>query len=109
MTLRRTIFRHSPKCIIKLCLLDVTAAPEVEASEAEFHAWLQELSNLAQVQDLYCSPLYSAFLKRRLTLIIQLATGVCGQPCQDSPCLVEVGANWLLGARGSLLGTDTGS
>ena len=49
------------QCLIKLCLLDLTAAPEAETSEDAFHAWLQELSNLAQVQYVYCSPLYSAF------------------------------------------------
>ena len=61
------------QCIIKLSLLDVTAAPEAETSEAAFHTWLQELSNLAQVQYLYCSPLYSAFLKRRFAQKTQLA------------------------------------
>ena len=47
--------------LIRLCTLDLTAAPEAQTSEVAFHAWLQELSILAQVQYLYCSPLYSAF------------------------------------------------
>ena len=32
------------QCLIKLCLLDLTAAPD-DTSEAAFHAWLQELSH----------------------------------------------------------------
>ncbi len=76
-------------------MLDLTAAPEAQTSEAAFHAWLQELSNLAQVQYLYCSPLYSAFPKRRFTHKFELAKGVCGQPCRDSPCLAGVSDTWL--------------
>ena len=49
------------QCLIRLCMLDLTAAPEAHTYKAAFHAWLQELSNLAQAQYLYCSPWYSAF------------------------------------------------
>ena len=49
------------QCLIRRCTLDLTAAPEAPTSQAAFHAWLQELSNLAQAQYLYCGQLDSAF------------------------------------------------
>ena len=70
-------------------MLDVTAAPEAETSEAAFHAWLQELSNLAQVQYFYCSPLYSAFLKRRFTHTLQLAKESVGNRAETVRALLE--------------------
>ena len=77
------------QCIIKLSLLDATAAPEAETSEAAVHTWLQELSNLAQVQYLYCSPLYSAFLKRRFAHTIQLARQYVGNRVETVRTLLE--------------------
>ena len=77
------------QCIIKLSLLDVTAAPEVETSEAAFHTWLQELSNLARAQYLYCSPLYSAFLKRRFAQTVQLAKQSVGNRVETVRTLLE--------------------
>ena len=77
------------QCIIKLCVLDLTAAPEAETSEAAFHARLQELSNLAQVPYLYCSPLYSAFLKRRFTHKFHLAKEYVGNRAETVRALLE--------------------
>ena len=77
------------QCIIKLSLLYATAAPEAETSEAAFHTWLQELSHLAQVQYLYCSPLYSAFLKRRFAQTIQLAKQSVGNRAKTVRTLLE--------------------
>jgi hypothetical protein len=80
------------QCLIKLCLLELTAAPEAEISDAAFHAWLQELSNLAQVQYLYCSPLYSAFLKWRFTKKYQLAKESVGNCVETVRALLESAA-----------------
>ena len=77
------------QCLIRLCMLDLTAAPEAQTSEAAFHAWLQELSNLAQVQYLYCSPLYSAFLKRRFTQKFELAKESVGNRAETVRALLE--------------------
>ena len=77
------------QCLIKLCLLDFTAAPEDETSQAAFRAWLQELSNLAQVQYLYCSPLYSAFLKRRFTQKFEFAKESVGNRAETVRALLE--------------------
>ena len=77
------------QCLIRLCMLDLTAAPEAQTSEAAFHAWLQELSNLAQVQYLYCSPLYSAFLKRRFTQKFELANESVGNRAETVRALLE--------------------
>ena len=74
--------------IINLCLLGMTAAPEAETSEAAFHAWLQELSNLAQVQHLYCSPLYSVFLKSRFTQKFELAKESVGNRAETVRALL---------------------
>jgi hypothetical protein len=77
------------QCLIKLCSLDLTAAPEAEKTEAGFHAWLQELSNIAQAQYLYCSPLYSAFLKRRFKHKFQLAKESVGNRAETVRALLE--------------------
>ncbi len=69
-------------------MFDLTTAPEAETSEAAFHAWLQELSNLAQVQYLYCSPLHSAFVKRRYTQTCQLAREFVGNRAETVRALL---------------------
>ena len=50
---------------------------------------VQELSNLAGAQYLYCSPLYSAFLKRRFAHMIQLAKQSVGNRVETVRTLLE--------------------
>ena len=67
---------HMPslaRSICKLRSVDFTAACWAETSERAFHEWLQEHVPLAQVQFLYSSPLYQAFLKIRFTKKLDLA------------------------------------
>ena len=59
--------------ICKLRSVDFKADAKAEASESSFHAWLQEKVPLAQVQFLYKSALYQAFLRSRFTLQLDLA------------------------------------
>jgi hypothetical protein len=59
--------------ICKLRPMGFNADAKAEASESSFHAWLQEKVPLAQVQFLYKSALYQAFLKNRFTQQLGLA------------------------------------
>ena len=51
------------KSLCKFRSVDFAAVPEVETSDRAFQSWLQEHTNLGQVQLLYCSPVYKAFIK----------------------------------------------
>jgi hypothetical protein len=59
--------------ICKLRSVDFKADAKAEASESSLHEWLQEKVPLAQVQLLYKSALYQAFLQNRFTLQLDLA------------------------------------
>ena len=67
---------HIPLLATAICKLrpaDFKADATAEASESSFHAWLREKVPLGQVQFLYGSALYQAFLKNRFAQQLDLA------------------------------------
>lgn len=62
---------------------------EFETSEHVFHAWLQEHINLVQVQLLYRSPLYNAFLTRLFTQQFIWAKNLSGNRGETIRVLLE--------------------